>query len=279
MNTSTLAAAMSFVDDDLVSAAVDYKPKGKRLSMPYRIGASIAAACMVFIIGVEIISWHAPANDMSPEIVPSDSCVDITYDQSRQLDRANAAWYAMYRHQVPYFGTCYYDFDTDKIMIGLTENTPENQEYVLSLFGKFPVTFYQCDYSWLHLEELCDKLNRNWFFLMLSGVKCLAPNELSVGIDDVSNRITVLLEDDDCYLAKYLVTQLCDSEDVVVFKTVDEIPKNTAAPSPADAAVKPPVNTPRSPSASTAFLTPLASVLPKPVSGTVAPTPAQSASG
>ncbi len=38
---------MSFVDDDLVSAAVDYKPKGKRLSMPYRIGASIAAACMV----------------------------------------------------------------------------------------------------------------------------------------------------------------------------------------------------------------------------------------
>ena len=44
---------------------------------------------------------------------------------------------------------------------------------------------------------------------MLSGVKCVAPNEVSVGIDDVSNRVTVLLEDDDCYLAKYLVTQLC----------------------------------------------------------------------
>ena len=46
-------------------------------------------------------------------------------------------------------------------MIGFTENTPENQEYVLSLFGKMSVIFYQCDYSWLHLEELCDKLNKN----------------------------------------------------------------------------------------------------------------------
>lgn len=116
---------------------------------------------MVLIIGVGIISWHTPANDKSPEIVPSDSCADITYEQSIQLYRANAAWYALYRHEVPYFGTCYYDFETDKIMVGLTENTPENQAYVLSLFGKFPVTFYQCDYSWLYLEELCGKLNKN----------------------------------------------------------------------------------------------------------------------
>lgn len=36
---------------------------------------------------------------------------------------------------------------------------------------------------------------------------------------------------------------------------------------PAAEVVKPPVNTPRSPSVSTACLTPLASVLPKPVSG------------
>lgn len=219
MKTSMLAAAMSYIDDDLVSAAVDYKPKRNRLPAPYRITASIAAACMVLIIGVGIISWHTPANDMSPEIVPSDSCVDITYYQSRQLDRANAAWYALYRHQVPYFGTCYYDFETDKIMVGLTENTPENQAYVLSLFGKFPVTFYQCDYSWLHLEELCDKLDRNRFFLKVSGVE-------DFGMDDVNNRVGVLLKDDNCSLAKYLVTRLCGSDDVVVFKTVDEINYN-----------------------------------------------------
>ena len=46
-------------------------------------------------------------------------------------------------------------------MIGFTENTPENQEYVLSLFGKMPVIFYQCDYLWLYLEELRGKLNKN----------------------------------------------------------------------------------------------------------------------
>ena len=106
---------MSYIDDDLVSAAVDYKPKRNRLPAPYRITASIAAACMVLIIGVGIIMQHTPANDMSPEIVPSDSCADITYEQSIQLDRANAAWYALYRHEVPYFGTCYYDFDTGNL--------------------------------------------------------------------------------------------------------------------------------------------------------------------
>ena len=57
------------------------------------------------------------------------------------------------------------------------------------------------------------------------------------------------------------------------------MPKKTAAQMPAAEAVKPPVNTPRSPSFSTACLTPLASVLPKPVSGTVAPAPAQSNRG
>ena len=57
------------------------------------------------------------------------------------------------------------------------------------------------------------------------------------------------------------------------------IPKNTAAPMPAAAAVKPPVNAPRTPTSETAFSTPLASVLPKPVSGTVAPAHAHLTSG
>lgn len=383
MKTSTLSAAMSFIDDDLVSAAVDYKPKRNRLPAPYRITASIAAACMVLAIGVSAVhlqlkqyvkendikfepstvvvdsnsdgcygsgptpeqadmmhkvyqiyydlfeeklpwfgtcyydyetdktmvgltedslqnrekiqsffgdievtffkcdysqqylqnlldklyrnrfflkvsgvdgyyiyepenrivvafkdakcylgvylvnelcdsskavayQYHVMNDGGRPDFAADDSCVDITYDQSRQLDRANAAWYALYRHQVPYFGTCYYDFETDKIMVGLTENTPEKQAYVLSLFGKFPVTFYQCDYSWLHLEELCDKLDRNRLFLKVSGVEAF-------GMDDVNNRVSVLLKDDNCSLAKYLVTRLCGSDDVVVFKTVDEI--------------------------------------------------------
>lgn len=222
MNRSPLAAAMSYIDDDLVSAAVDYKPKRNRLPAPYRITASIAAACLVLIIGVGMITLHAPANYTSPGIVPVDGC-DVTEEQATQMYRANCAWNSLFRNEVPYFGTCYYDIETNEIMLGLTENTPENQAYVLSLLGKYSVTFFQCDYSWMHLEQLCDKLNRNWFFLMVSGVKCAAPNELSVGIDDVNNRITVLLMDDDCYLAKYLVTQLCGSDDVVVFTTVDEI--------------------------------------------------------
>lgn len=55
MKTSMLAAAMSYIDDDLVSAAVDYKPKRNRLPAPYRITASIAAACMVLAIGVTTV--------------------------------------------------------------------------------------------------------------------------------------------------------------------------------------------------------------------------------
>ena len=222
MNTSTITAAMSFVDDDLVSAAVDYKPKKNRLPAPYRMTAAIAAAYMVLIIGVGIIMQHAPMNDTSPDTAPVDRC-DVTEEQATQMYRANCAWNSLCRNEVPYFGACYYDIETNEIMLGLTENTPENQAYVLSLLGKYSVTFYQCEYPWMHLKELCDKLNRNWFFLMVSGVRCVAPNELSVGIDDKNNRIVVFLEDDNCYLAKYLVTQLCGSDDVVIFKTVDEI--------------------------------------------------------
>ena len=55
--------------------------------------------------------------------------------------------------------------------------------------------------------------------------------------------------------------------------------KTTAAPRPAEAAVNAPEKMPRSPFSSTAFLMPLAMALPKPVSGTVAPAPAQSARG
>lgn len=48
---------------------------------------------------------------------------------------------------------------------------------------------------------------------------------------------------------------------------------------PAAEAVRPPVKAPSTPSSATASRTPRASVLPKPVSGTQAPAPAQSARG
>ena len=52
-----------------------------------------------------------------------------------------------------------------------------------------------------------------------------------------------------------------------------------AAVMPPAVAFRPPVKMPRKPCSSTASRTPLASVLPKPVSGTAAPAPANSAKG
>ena len=54
-------------------------------------------------------------------------------------------------------------------------------------------------------------------------------------------------------------------------------PENTAAVMPPAEAFSPPVKIPGNPSVSTAFLTPSARRLPKPVNGTVAPAPANSA--
>ncbi len=56
-------------------------------------------------------------------------------------------------------------------------------------------------------------------------------------------------------------------------------PKNIAADIPPAAPAIPPVNTPINPSVSTAFFTPSNRTLPNPVSGTVAPAPANSTSG
>lgn len=56
-------------------------------------------------------------------------------------------------------------------------------------------------------------------------------------------------------------------------------PKKMAAAMPAAEAVRPPVKAPSTPYSATASRTPRASVLPKPVSGTQAPAPAQSARG
>lgn len=47
--------------------------------------------------------------------------------------------------------------------------------------------------------------------------------------------------------------------------------KNTAAPIPVAVAANPPVKIPITPDEETEFITPLASVLPKPMIGTVAP--------
>ena len=57
------------------------------------------------------------------------------------------------------------------------------------------------------------------------------------------------------------------------------VPKKMAAVVPAAPAVNPPVNTPKKPSSSTALRTPSDSAQPNPVKGTVAPQPANSASG
>ncbi len=56
-------------------------------------------------------------------------------------------------------------------------------------------------------------------------------------------------------------------------------PKTMAAAVPPEAALKPPVKAPSRPCSATAFFTPFASRFPKPVSGTAAPAPAQSAKG
>ena len=56
-------------------------------------------------------------------------------------------------------------------------------------------------------------------------------------------------------------------------------PKKIAAQIPAAPAVKPPVNAPSTPRSATALRTPPASRFPNPVSGTLAPAPAQRANG
>lgn len=68
MNTPKLAIAMNYIDDSLISEAIDYKPDRRRKSSYLWKYIAAAAACMVLVLGISLMLSHkdaSPSSDIS----------------------------------------------------------------------------------------------------------------------------------------------------------------------------------------------------------------------
>lgn len=178
---------------------------------------------MVLAIGVTTVhiqlKQYVKENDIKfePSTVIADGNSDGCYgsgptpEQADMMHKVYQIYYDLIEEKLPWFGTCYYDYETDKTMVGLTEDSLQNREKIQCFFGDIDVAFFKCDYSQQYLQNLLDKLYRNRFFLMISGVD-------GYYIYEPENCVVVAFKDAKCYLGVYLVNELCDSSKAVAYQ-------------------------------------------------------------
>ena len=222
MSIPKMANAMGYIDDDLVSGAVEYKRTKKKNSW-LKWGAMAACLCLVvvgafggvhshtkqYVISNNISVYHA--GEYSDRL----SSDDVTPEQADRLEVANNIHNILSAQNYEWYGSCYYDFEADKIMVGLTEVSDDNKETVLTRTGDTAVQFYECDYSYQYLEELYNKLDSKRTVLSVLGVE-----RFNISIE--KNRVNVRIGNAKNYEAIYMANELDHIGGAIVF-TSDNI--------------------------------------------------------
>ncbi len=190
----------------------------------------IAVAVCLCIIAVFSITHsnmkqYVIKNDISvystTEYNGSDTC-DVTHEQADRLAKANYIHNTLSIQNYEWYGNCYYDFEADKIMVGLTEISDSNKETVLNHIGDAVVEFEQCEYSYQYLEVLYDKLDEKRVVLLMSGVK-----RYNISIE--KNRVNVRINKPDKYVAIYLANKMDNIGGAIVFTTETVLEDGDAA--------------------------------------------------
>lgn len=176
-----------------------------------------AVACIVLIIFIGGI-LHRAANmsrmqdDPTENFVGQSGACNVSPEQAEKLSEANRINNTISKQMYCWYGSCYYDFETDTILVGLTENTKENQAEVLEKVGDTSVQFYECEYSYPYLEDVYYKLDKKRPILLLVGVE-------SYNISVRDNRVRVYLSVAENNVAIGIVNALTDKSGTVVFET------------------------------------------------------------
>ena len=138
------------------------------------------------------------------------SSADVTPKQADRLAVTNNIHNTMSTQNYEWYGSCYYDFETDRIMVGLTEVSDSNKETVLTHTDDTAVQFYECDYSYQYLEELYNKQDENRIMLSLLGV-----DRFNISVE--KNRVNVHIASAEKYGAIYTVNEMDSLGGAVVF--------------------------------------------------------------
>lgn len=220
MKTPKLAIAMGYIDDDLVSGAVEHKPLPRKKNAHFWKHIVAVAACMVVVFGISGVHSHlkqyVTANDIQVYYAAADddriSAANVTLEQAEKIAEANKLHNLISAQNLAWYGSCYYDFETDMIMVGLTENTEINQKQIFDIINNFSFQFYECEYSYQYLENVYNSLESSQFILKAVGVE-----RYNISIEN--NRVNVYIANAESYAAIYMVNELDNANGAVVFKT------------------------------------------------------------
>lgn len=220
MNAPKLAIAMNYIDDDLISGAIDYKPIPRKKIIHFWKHIVAVAACIVIVFGINSAHSHlkqyVAVNNIQVYYVNTNddrgSVADVTPVQAEKIEEANNMHNLISAQNLAWYGSCYYDFETNMIMVGLTENTEVNQKQILEVINDIPVRFYECEYSYQYLENVYNSLESRQFILKAVGVE-----RYNISIEN--NCVNVYIANAESFAAIYMVNELDYGNGAVVFKT------------------------------------------------------------
>lgn len=206
MNIPRIAIALNNIDDDLISAAV-FKQNVRTNHGWLKCVAAAACLCLVVVGvlgGIHAYMKQYVVNNRFP-VYPapgfaSDSAM-VSPEQAERFHKANDIHNVLSAQNYEWYGSCYYDFEKNMIMIGLTDASRKNMDTVLTYTEDTVVDFYQCDYSYRYLLELYCKLDGKRTVLSLLGVK-------GYNISIQKNRVAVRIENADKYAAIYMISKM-----------------------------------------------------------------------
>lgn len=216
MTNESILDAIGMINEEAVREAKVYKRPKSRSWVKW--GAVAACLCLVVMGTLGGVNFHMKQYVLSNNIsVYSDaeyndsiSSADVTPKQADRLAVTNNIHNTMSAQNYEWYGSCYYDFETDRIMVGLTEVSDSNKETVLTHTGDTAVQFYECDYSYQYLEELYNKLDENRTMLSLLGV-----DRFNISVE--KNRVNVHIASAEKYGAIYTVNEMDSLGGAVVF--------------------------------------------------------------
>ncbi len=206
------------IDENKIQSAEEVMSRKKKTSSIWlKYGSLVACLCLVIISALSfqlytkqyVISNHITVyNEL---LLGSDYC-EVTEEQAKKLEKANIIHNKLSTQNFEWYGNCYYDFENDKIMLGLAEVSDSNKETVLTYTKNTVVEFYQCDYSYKYLEELYNKLYKNRIILYIFGA-----DRFNISVHE--NRVNVHLTDAKKYVAIYMATKMDTIGDAITFSS------------------------------------------------------------
>lgn len=229
MKTPKLAVALGYIDDDLVSGAIDYIPSKRKNIIYYWKYVVAVAACIAVVLGVNgYLKQYAISNDIQIQVQynnaegDTSSCDDMTPEMAEKSEKANNIHNLLVKNNLEWYGNCYYDYDSDVVKIGLTENTEENQQELFKIIdetfeigGETDIQFYECEFTYQHLKEVYNNLESRQWLLRIIGVK-------RYNISIIDNCVNVYITSGKNYFAIFVVNKLTDEEDAIQFKILCE---------------------------------------------------------